>query len=175
MSWMKISQLDAGSFDDETCYAAVDTMRIDDWKPHLFKTHDGGKTWTRLMARIPEGEVTRTIREDPVRKGLLYCGTERSVWFSIDDGGHWRHLRLNMPATSIRDLVVVKDDLAVGTHGRGFWILDDVTPLRQLSVGNGKRFCSNRRTLILSNGIETRTRLFRPKSQRARTHPTGRF
>jgi photosystem II stability/assembly factor-like uncharacterized protein len=136
-SWMKISQLDAGSFDNQTCYAAVDTMRIDDWRSHLYKTHDGGKTWKEIAKGIPNGEVTRTIREDPIRQGLLYCGTERSVWFSIDDGENWNPLRLNMPATSIRDLVIVQDDIAVGTHGRSFWILDDLTPLRQLAAGMG--------------------------------------
>ncbi len=130
--WSKVSQLDASHFDDDTCYAAVDRMRLDDWQPHIYKTHDGGKTWTEIVRGIPQGEPVRTIREDPKRKGLLFCGTERAVYFSTDDGEHWNPLRLNMPATSIRDLVIHQSDLVVGTHGRSFWILDDIAPLREL-------------------------------------------
>lgn len=134
MSWMKISQLDAGSFDNATCYAAIDAMRIDDWRPHIYRTHDGGKTWKEIVNGIPANEVVRAVREDPVRKGLLYCGTEKCVYFSLDDGENWNKLRQNMPATSIRDLVVKDNDLVVGTHGRSFWILDDISPLRYRGV-----------------------------------------
>ncbi len=101
-------------------------------RPHIYRTRDGGATWTEITNGIPQNENTDVVREDPQRKGLLFAGTERAVHVSFDDGEHWQSLRLNMPATSIRDLIVKDDDLCVGTHGRGFWILDNITPLRQL-------------------------------------------
>ena len=132
-SWAKVSLMDASHFDNETAYAAVNTLRLDDLRPHIYRTHDGGKTWQHITNGIPDGGVVNAVREDPIRKGLLYAGTEQAVYFSIDDGEHWQSLRLNMPATSIRDLVVKNDDIVVGTHGRSFWILDDITPLRQIT------------------------------------------
>jgi len=111
---------------------------LDDLRPHILRTHDGGKTWKEIVKGLPDGAVVNAVREDPIRKGLLFCGTERAVYFSIDDGENWQPLRLNMPATSIRDLVIHDDDLVVGTHGRSFWILDDVTPLRQIGASTGK-------------------------------------
>jgi photosystem II stability/assembly factor-like uncharacterized protein len=130
--WSKVSIIDAGRFDAQTAYAAINTIRLDDHRPHIYRTHDGGKTWTHITNGIADGSVINTVREDPKRRGLLYAGSENQVWVSFDDGDHWSSLRLNMPATSIRDLVVKDDDIAVGTHGRSFWILDDVEPLRQL-------------------------------------------
>jgi hypothetical protein len=130
---MKVSLIDAGRFDANTAYAAINTFRLDDLRPHIFRTHDGGKTWKEIVNGLPNGGIVNSVREDSQRKGLLYCGTEQAVYFSIDDGENWQPLRLNMPATSIRDVVVHNDDLVVGTHGRSFWILDDVTPLRQLN------------------------------------------
>ncbi|HEY3133567.1 MAG TPA: hypothetical protein VGJ47_02960 [Gemmatimonadaceae bacterium] len=132
--WSKVSLMEASHFDDETAYAAINRFKLDDLHPHIYRTHDGGKSWTEIVNGIPEGEVVNSVREDPVRRGLLFAGTERAVYFSLDDGGHWQSLRLNMPATSIRDLVIHDDDIVVGTHGRSFWILDDMTPLRQLDV-----------------------------------------
>jgi photosystem II stability/assembly factor-like uncharacterized protein len=132
-SWEKVSLIDAGRFDANTAYAAINTLRLDDLRPHIYRTHDGGKTWKEIVKGIPGGGIVNTVREDPIRKGLLFAGTEQAVYFSIDDGENWQPLRLNMPATSIRDLVIHDDDLVVGTHGRSFWILDDLTPLRQLS------------------------------------------
>jgi hypothetical protein len=102
-------------------------------KPHIFRTHDGGATWEEIVHGIPADEVVNSVREDPVRRGLLFCGTEQAVFVSFDDGESWQPLRLNMPATSIRDLIVKGDDLAVATHGRGFWILDDIEPLREVT------------------------------------------
>jgi photosystem II stability/assembly factor-like uncharacterized protein len=131
-SWSKVAQIDAGRFDAATAYAAVNRLRLDDQRPHIYRTHDGGKTWKEIVKGLPDAPVN-TVREDPVRKGLLFCGTERAVYFSLDDGEQWHPLRLNMPATSIRDLVLHDDDVVVGTHGRSFWILDDITPLRQLT------------------------------------------
>ena len=129
--WSKVAQLEAGHFDTLTAYAAINTFRLDDVAPHAFRTHDGGRTWTEIVAGIGAHEVVNAVREDPVVKGLLYAATERTVYVSFDDGEHWQSLRRNLPCTSVRDLVVHDRDLVIGTHGRSFWILDDVTPLRQ--------------------------------------------
>jgi photosystem II stability/assembly factor-like uncharacterized protein len=130
--WAKISLMEASHFDGNIAYAAVNTFRLDDLRPHIYRTRDGGKTWTHIAAGIPDGAAVNAVREDTLRRGLLFAGTETAVYVSFDDGDEWRSLRLNMPATSIRDLVVKDDDLVVGTHGRSFWILDDITPLRQV-------------------------------------------
>jgi photosystem II stability/assembly factor-like uncharacterized protein len=130
--WSKVSLMEASHFDDESAYAAVNRFKLDDLRPHIYRTHDGGRGWKEIVNGIPDNEVVNAIREDPVRRGLLFAGTERAVYFSLDDGEQWQPLRLNMPATSIRDLVIHDDDIVVGTHGRSFWILDDMTPLRQL-------------------------------------------
>src|SRR5207248_2852046 len=124
---------DAGRFSDGTAYAAVNRIRLDDQRPHVYRTHDGGRTWTEVVRGLPENAPVNAVREDPVRKGLLFAGTEWAVFVSFNDGGDWQPLRQNMPATSIRDLVVKDNDLVVGTHGRSFWILDDISPLRQLT------------------------------------------
>ena len=129
----KVFNMDAGHFDAQTAYAAVNTMRLDDMRPHLFRTHDGGKTWTEINNGISDGAATSAIREDPKRKGLLYAGSETQVYVSFDDGDHWQSLRLNMPASSVRDLEVKDDDLIAATHGRGYLILDNVSPLRELA------------------------------------------
>ena len=131
--WSKVAQLDASHFDDDTVYAAVNRLRLDDLKPHIYRTHDGGATWRETVAGLPDGPVN-AVREDPVRKGLLYAATELAVFVSFNDGENWQPLRLNMPVTSIRDLVVHENDLVVGTHGRSFWILDDIAPLRELTA-----------------------------------------
>jgi len=132
--WSKIAQLDASHFDANTVYAAVNRLRLDDLRPYIYRTHDGGKTWQAISAGIADNEPVNSVREDPVRKGLLFAGTERTVYFSIDDGDHWQSLKLNLPASSMRDLVVHGDDVVVGTHGRSFWILDNITPLRQMNT-----------------------------------------
>jgi photosystem II stability/assembly factor-like uncharacterized protein len=134
--WSKISLMEASHFDDQTAYAAVNRFKLDDLHPHIYRTHDGGKTWKEIVRGIPDNEVVNSVREDPVRRGLLFAGTERAAYFSLDDGEQWQPLRLNMPATSIRDLVIHDDDIVVGTHGRSFWILDDMTPLRQLDASS---------------------------------------
>ena len=136
-AWTRIFNMDAGHFDTKTAYAAANTLRLDDMNPHFWRTHDGGKTWTEIDHGIDGGAVANSIREDPRKKGLLYASTDTQVWVSFDDGDNWHSLRLNMPAISVRDIQVKDDasclcsDLVAGTHGRGFWILDDVTPLRQ--------------------------------------------
>ena len=132
--WSKVSLMDASHFDTAVAYAAINTLRLDDLHPHIYRTRDGGRTWTHIADGIPDGETVNVVREDPEKPGLLYAGTERAVYVSFDDGARWQSLRLNMPVTSIRDLVIKDDDVVVGTHGRSFWILDDVTPLRQLDT-----------------------------------------
>jgi photosystem II stability/assembly factor-like uncharacterized protein len=131
----KVSIIEAGRFDKSTAYAAINTLRLDDLRPHILRTHDDGKTWTEIVNGIPDGAPINVVREDPKRQGLLFAGSETQVYVSFDDGDHWQPLRLNMPATSIRDVIVKDDDLIAATHGRGFWILDDITPLRQLKNG----------------------------------------
>lgn len=131
--WSKIAQLEASHFHEQTCYAAVNTLRLDDLRPHIYHTKDGGKSWQHITDGLPNGTIVNTVREDPEREGMLFAGTEQAVFVSFDDGDHWQTLRQNMPATSIRDLVIHGDDIVVGTHGRSFWIMDDITPLRQLN------------------------------------------
>ncbi len=165
-AWQKISLMDAGHFDVNTAYAAVNTMRIDDMRPHIFATHDSGKTWTEIVNGIPGGEIVNAVREDPERKGLLFAGTEKGVYVSFDDGVHWESLRLNLPASSVRDLVVKDDDLVVATHGRGFWILDNITPLRQfdpVAGGVNPGAYANSSTAAVSARGYSETLLFKPQ------------
>jgi len=131
--WSKVTQISASHFDDDTAYASISRFRINDEHPYIYRTHDGGKTWSPIAAGLPDVGPVDTVREDPVRKGLLFAGTENSVWVSFDDGDHWQSLQLNLPHTSMRDLWIHDDDLIVGTHGRSFWILDDITPLREVA------------------------------------------
>jgi photosystem II stability/assembly factor-like uncharacterized protein len=130
--WSKVTHMEASHSDAGTAYAAVDRHRLEDYAAYLYRTRDFGKTWQRVSAGIPEGSFLNCVREDPARKGLLYACTEKGVYVSFDDGDNWQSLQLNLPVTSVRDLVVHDDDLVVATFGRSFWILDDVTPLRQL-------------------------------------------
>jgi hypothetical protein len=131
-AWSKVSQIEAGHFDAETAYASVDRHRIADNKPYIYRTHDGGKTWQNVVSGIPEGAYVNSVKEDPLVKGLLYAATELRVYVSFNDGVEWQALQNNMPVTSIRDIVVHGDDLAIATHGRGFWVMDQMNPLRQL-------------------------------------------
>jgi len=128
--WSKVSLMTASHHDDQSAYAAINRFRLDDLRPHIYRTHDGGATWTEIVRGIPPNEVVNVVREDPAMPHLLFAGTERAVYVSFNDGDDWHSLRLNMPATSIRDLVLHDDDIVVGTHGRSFWILDDMSPLR---------------------------------------------
>jgi len=136
-SWSKISMIDASRFDVNTAYVAVNRIRVDDMTPHIYKTTDGGITWKKIINGLPN-EPINSVREDAVRKGLLFAGSENAVYFSLDAGENWQSLKLNMPATSIRDLVIKDDDLVIGTHGRSFWILDNITPLRQINLNKTK-------------------------------------
>ncbi len=133
--WSKVSVMEASHFDPAAAYAAVNRFRLDDLRPHVYRTRDYGKSWQEITRGIPDGEVVNAVRGDPVRRGLLFAATERGVYVSLDDGDSWQSLRLNLPATSVRDLAVHGADLVAGTHGRSFWVLDDISPLRQLDAG----------------------------------------
>jgi photosystem II stability/assembly factor-like uncharacterized protein len=132
--WSTVSIIDPSPHDAGTAYVAVDRHRLDDFRPLILATHDSGKTWTIITNGIPEGAYVHAVREDPKRRGLLYAGTETGVYFSLDDGAHWQSLQLNLPNSPVHDLVIKDDDLIVATHGRSFWVLDDLTPLRQLDL-----------------------------------------
>lgn len=136
--WSKVSIIEASHFDAGTAYAAINSFRLDDLRAHIYRTRDFGKSWTEITNGIPPGGASNAVHEDPARKGLLFAGTEGSVYVSFNDGDNWQPLQLNLPHTSMRDLAVHGDDLIVGTHGRSFWILDDITPLRQMSADLAK-------------------------------------
>jgi photosystem II stability/assembly factor-like uncharacterized protein len=132
--WSKVSQIEASHFDAETAYASVDRHRIADNKPYIYRTHDGGKTWQNAVAGIPEGAFVNSVKEDPQAKGLLYAATELRMYVSFNDGAQWQPLQNNMPVTSVRDVVVHGDDLDVATYGRGFWVLDQMSALREVAA-----------------------------------------
>ncbi len=161
--WGKVSLIEASPFDAGTAYMAVDKHMLDDFQPYAYKTTDFGKTWTKITDGIPAGSFVRAVREDPKRKGLLFAGTETGVFVSFDAGGHWQSLQLNLPVVPVHDLIVKNDDLAVATHGRSFWILDDIAPLRELKGGE----------------LDEPVHLFQPAlgaslAQRRRLSPEGR-
>jgi photosystem II stability/assembly factor-like uncharacterized protein len=135
--WSKVTQIQASHFDDNTAYASVSRFRVDDLAPYIYRTRDGGATWQLIVNGLDQSPAD-TVREDPVRKGLLFAGTETSVWTSFDDGDHWQALQLNLPHTSMRDLWIHDNDLIVATHGRSFWILDNINPLRQATTAAAK-------------------------------------
>ncbi len=132
-AWSRIDMIDCSHQSAGTAYVAVDRHRLDDLKPYIYKTTDYGKTWTEIDTGIPVGAYLHVVREDPKRPGLLFAGTETGIFVSFNDGGAWQPLQLNLPHAPVYDLVVKGNDLVVGTHGRSFWILDDITPLRQLN------------------------------------------
>jgi photosystem II stability/assembly factor-like uncharacterized protein len=132
--WSKVTQIEASHFDPQVAYASVSRFRIDDLKPYIYRTGNGGQTWQPITAGLPGDAPVNTVREDPMRRGLLFTGTEKGVWVSFDDGDHWSSLQLNLPHTSMRDLAVHDQDLVVATHGRSFWVLDDISPLRQFTA-----------------------------------------
>jgi photosystem II stability/assembly factor-like uncharacterized protein len=130
--WSKVTQISASHLDDATAYVSVSRFRIDDLHPYIYRTHDGGATWQGITAGLPEDSPVNTVRADPERKGLLFAGTETAVWMSNDDGDHWQSIQYNLPHTSMRDLAIQGNDLIVATHGRSFWVLDDISALRQM-------------------------------------------
>ncbi len=141
-SWSKVSQIEAGHFDAGTAYASIDRHRVADNRAYIYRTHDGGKTWRNVAAGIPEGAFVNSVKEDPQARGLLYAATELRVYVSFNDGDSWQPLQNNMPVTSVRDIVVHGDDLAIATYGRGFWVMDQMTPLRQIAA-QGRQIVSS--------------------------------
>jgi photosystem II stability/assembly factor-like uncharacterized protein len=132
--WSTVDLIEASAHDGNIAYAAIDRHKLDDFKPYIFKTTDLGKTWSAIVNGIPDGAYVHAVREDPKKRGLLYAGTELGVFVSFDEGMHWQPLKLNLPPSPIHDLVIKDDDLVVATHGRSFWVLDDITPLRQVNA-----------------------------------------
>jgi photosystem II stability/assembly factor-like uncharacterized protein len=132
--WSTVDLIEASPSDGKTAYAAIDRHKLDDFKPYIFKTADLGKTWSAIVNGIPDGAYVHAVREDPKKKEILYAGTELGVYVSFDSGAHWQPLQLNLPQSPVHDLVVKDDDLVVATHGRSFWVLDNLTPLRQLTA-----------------------------------------
>jgi hypothetical protein len=128
-----VAIIDESKHNPGTAYVAAFRYQVDDRQPYVFRTKDYGKTWTKIITGIKDGHFARSIREDNVRAGLLFLGTEHGVYVSFNAGDSWQPLQLNLPDTPIRDLVVKNDDVVLGTHGRGFWILDDIGPLRQMT------------------------------------------
>lgn len=150
--WALVSIVEPSPHDENTLYVAATMYKHDDTRPYLYKTADAGKTWTKIVGGIPDGEFTRTIREDPSRKGLLYCGTETGIYVSFDDGGRWARLGGNLPVAPIHDLVIKGVEMVVATHGRSIWILDDLTPFHQMQDMLGR-----------SRGGKAAARLFQPR------------
>ena len=126
----RVSIIDASAFDAGSAYVAVKRPLLADMAPYIFRTHDFGKTWTKIVTGIRADDYVHAVREDPYRKGLLYAATQHGVYISYDDGDHWESLSLNLPDVPVSDLTVVANDLAISTHGRGFYILSDITPIR---------------------------------------------
>ena len=132
-SWSKVAMLEASHFEVNEAYAAVERHQLQDYEPHIYRTRDSGKTWTEITNGLPKGIYVQTVKEDPERPGLLFAGTERTVFVSFDDGDHWQSLQLNLPPASMRDLAIHENDLIVATHGRGFWVIDNMSALRQIN------------------------------------------
>ena len=141
-SWSKVVMIEASHFDVNEAYAAVERHQLEDYEPYIYRTKDSGKTWQKITRGLPSGVYLQTVKEDPQRKGLLFAGTELGVFVSFDDGDNWQPLQLNLPPASARDLAAHGDDLIVATHGRGFWVIDNITPLRQVkgAIANDKAF-----------------------------------
>lgn len=132
-AWSRVTMIEASHFDFNTAYASVDRHQLQDFEPYIFRTRDQGKTWQRISTGLPAGVYVHTVKEDPTRQGLLFAGTERGAYVSFDDGDNWQTLQLNLPVTSVRDFEIYGNDLVIGTHGRGIWVIDDISVLRQLN------------------------------------------
>jgi photosystem II stability/assembly factor-like uncharacterized protein len=173
--WSKVSILEPSRTDAGTVYAAINRFRLDDLKPHIYRTRDFGKSWQEIVAGISDSAPVNVVREDPVRKGLLFAGTETSVYVSFDAGDHWQPLQMNLPHTSMRDLTIHGDDLIVGTHGRSFWILDDITPLRQLSaeVANSGEYLFAPQTAMRVHGNRNPDTPLPPETPAGQNPPDG--
>lgn len=174
-AWSKISLIEASHFDSGAAYAAIDRHRLDDYAPYIYRTSDYGKTWAPITAGLAAPAYVHAVREDPARRGLLYAGTETGVYVSFDDGGHWQSLQLNLPRTPVHDLAIEQGDLIAATHGRGFWILDDISPLRQLSpetASSTARLFAPRLAYRIRRSTNTDTP-FPPEEPAGRNPPDG--
>jgi photosystem II stability/assembly factor-like uncharacterized protein len=174
-AWSKITHIEASHFNAAVAYAAIDRHRLDDYQPYLFRTRDYGKTWTQISSGIGESAFLNAVREDPKRKGLLYAATERGVYISFDDGDLWQRLQLNLPPASVRDLVIHENDLVLATHGRSFWILDDISPLRQIdsTVASANVFLYKPATAIRMNSEAFQGTPLPPEIPTAKNPPDG--
>ena len=132
-AWSRVTGLEASHFDFNAAYASVSRHQLQDFEPYIYRTRDMGKTWQRITKGLPGGVYVHVVKEDPMRQGLLFAGTERGAFISFDDGDNWQPLQLNLPVTSVRDFEIYENDLVVATHGRGFWVIDDISPLRQVN------------------------------------------
>ncbi|HSB56111.1 MAG TPA: glycosyl hydrolase, partial [Gemmatimonadales bacterium] len=132
-AWSRVTMIEASHFDYQSAYVSVDRHQLQDFEPYIYRTRDQGRSWQPIVTGLPAGVYVHTVREDPSRRGLLFAGTERGAWVSFDDGDHWQPLQQNLPVTSVRDFVIYNNDLIVGTHGRGIWVIDDISALRQLT------------------------------------------
>jgi photosystem II stability/assembly factor-like uncharacterized protein len=153
--WSRVTQIEASHFDFNTAYASVDRHQLEDFDPYVYRTRDMGKSWQRITDGLPAGVYVHNVTEDPERQGLLFAGTERGAFVSFDDGDHWQPLQLNLPVTSVRDFEVYDDDLVVATHGRGFWVIDDITALRQIDdavVGSDFHLFRPADTILVDQG-----------------------
>src|SRR5581483_3687339 len=131
--WSRVTTIEASHFDASAAYASVDRHQLQDFAPYIYRTRDMGKTWQKITNGLPAGVYVHVVKEDPKRQGLLFAGTERGAFMSLNDGDTWEPLQFNLPVTSVRDFVVYENDLIVATHGRGFWVIDDISPLRQIT------------------------------------------
>ena len=129
--WSRVTMIQASHFDPNVAYASIDRHQLQDFEPYIYRTHDMGKSWQQITQGLPAGVYVHAVKEDPARRGLLFAGTERGAFVSFDDGDNWQSLQANLPVTSVRDFEVYQNDLIVATHGRGFWVIDDISPLRQ--------------------------------------------
>lgn len=169
--------LEAGHFDPAVAYASVDRHQLEDFDPYIYRTRDQGRSWQKITDGLPSGVYVHTVKEDPVRHGLLFAGTERGAFVSFDDGDHWQSLQLDLPVTSVRDFQVYENDLVVATHGRGFWVLDDISPLRQVDakVAAEEAWLFQPADIIdLSAGDDNGTPLQKDEPQ-AENPPTGAY
>jgi hypothetical protein len=132
-AWSRITMMEGSHFDFNVAYASVDRHQLQDFAPYIYRTRDAGRTWKKITAGLPANGYVHTVKEDPMRQGLLFAGTELGVHISFDDGEHWQPFQLNLPTTSMRDFEIYQNDLIVATHGRGFWVIDDISPLRQIN------------------------------------------
>jgi photosystem II stability/assembly factor-like uncharacterized protein len=133
MPWSRVTMIEASHFDANAAYASVDRHQLQDFEPYIYRTRDAGKSWQKITRGLPAGVYVHTVKEDPGRRGLLFAGTERGAYMSLDDGDNWEPLQLNLPVTSVRDFEIYGNDLIVATHGRGFWVIDDISSLRQVT------------------------------------------